>query len=274
VRPALAQHVAANALALEAGALRALAERWGRKPVMLAAGLLFSLSIPVIALADGYLPLLLGRLLQGISGGLIGVVVPLYLAESLPAAVRGRGTALFQLLLTIGLVLAAAIGLLVAHQVAQAAHDTPGALQAVKDAAWRRIFWLSLAPGILFSLGVLWLAESPRWLLARGRTADALKALRRTRPEGDAHAELAAIGADGGGPQGIRESERGSLLRRRYVLPFLLACLILACNQATGINSVLAYAVTILDQGGLSGTMGNLGDFALKVLNALMTVVP
>jgi MFS family permease len=249
----------------------ALAEQWGRKPVMLAAGLLFSLSIPVIALADGYLPLLLGRLLQGVSGGLIGVVVPLYLAESLPAAVRGRGTALFQLLLTIGLVLAAAIGLLVAHQVAQAAREAPEALQAVQDAAWRRIFWLSLAPGILFSLGVLWLAESPRWLLARGRRPDALAALRRTRPEAEAHAELAAIGAAEGG--GEHADGGGGLLRRRYVLPFLLACLILACNQATGINSVLAYAVTILDQGGLSGTMGNVGDVALKVLNALMTVV-
>ncbi|HEX8603915.1 MAG TPA: MFS transporter [Pseudoduganella sp.] len=255
----------------------ALAEKWGRKPVMLAAGVLFSLSIPVIALADGYLPLLLGRLLQGISGGLIGVVVPLYLAESLPAAVRGRGTALFQLLLTIGLVLAAAIGLLVAHQVAQAAqaaHNAPAALQAVQDAAWRRIFWLSLTPGILFSLGVLSLAESPRWLLARGHAAQALLALRRTRSETEARAELAAIGGTaGGGRDRDSAGERGSLLQRRYVLPFLLACLILACNQATGINSVLAYAVTILDQGGLSGTMGNLGDFALKLLNALMTVV-
>jgi MFS family permease len=251
----------------------ALAEAWGRKKIMFISGLLFSLSIPVIALADGYVPLLLGRLLQGVSGGLIGVVVPLYLAESLPAAVRGRGTAIFQLLLTIGLVLAAAIGLLVAHQVGQAAHDAPAALQAVQDAAWRRIFWLSLAPGLLFTAGVVWLAESPRWLLARGRAADALQALRRTRPAAEADAELAAIDGSGESGTGGEGGAGDSLLQRRYVLPFLLACLILACNQATGINSVLAYAVTILDQGGLSGSMGNVGDFALKLLNALMTVL-
>ncbi|MHA4870597.1 MFS transporter [Duganella sp. PWIR1] len=252
----------------------AMAEACGRKRVMLLAGLLFSLSIPIIALADGYMPLLLGRLLQGVSGGLIGVVVPLYLAECLPAAVRGRGTAIFQLLLTIGLVLAAAIGLLVAHQVEQAARETPAALQAVQDAAWRRIFWLSLAPGLLFSAGVLWLAESPRWLLARGRAAEALLALRRTRHEAEAQAELAAIaGTDDSNSGSTRAADSGSLLQRRYVLPFLLACLILACNQATGINSVLAYAVTILDQGGLSGSMSNVGDFALKLLNALMTVL-
>jgi MFS family permease len=267
----------------------ALADAWGRKRVMLLAGLLFSVSIPVIALADGYVPLLLGRLLQGVSGGLIGVVVPLYLAESLPAAVRGRGTALFQLLLTIGLVLAAAIGLLVAHQVDQAAHGAPATLQAVQDAAWRRIFWLSLTPGLLLCAGVLGLAESPRWLLRQGRRDAALAALRRTRTEQDAGAEMTTIsqehevtpGKRGMGgtlgttaqPQAQGARDQGPLLQRRYVLPFLLACLILACNQATGINSVLAYAVNILDQGGLSGATGNLGDFALKLLNALMTVL-
>ncbi|MDR2697669.1 MAG: MFS transporter, partial [Holophagales bacterium] len=57
-----------------------LADLFGRKSIMILSGLLFTLSIPVIALASGYTPLLYGRLLQGVSGGLIGVVVPLYLA--------------------------------------------------------------------------------------------------------------------------------------------------------------------------------------------------
>ena len=248
----------------------ALAEWMGRKRLMFVSGLLFSLSIPIIALADDYVALLLGRLLQGVSGGLIGVVVPLYLAESLPAGVRGRGTGIFQLLLTVGLVLAAAIGLLVAREVELAASHAPATLQAVQDAAWRRIFWLSLPPGVLFTVGVLLLAESPRWLLARGRHAQALAALQRTRSGDAAQAELEAIGADHGA---AAQGDGGSLLQRRYVLPFLLACLILACNQATGMNSVLAYAVTIFDAGGLSGSTANIGDFALKLVNALMTVL-
>ncbi|WP_395407670.1 MFS transporter [Pseudoduganella sp. UC29_106] len=248
----------------------ALADFLGRKRLMLLAGALFSLSIPLIALADGYLPLLFGRLLQGVSGGLIGVVVPLYLAECLPAAVRGRGTAMFQLLLTIGLVLAAAIGLFVAREVDEVARHAPTTLPAVQDAAWRRIFWLSLAPGLLFTAGAAFLAESPRWLLARGRTHDAIHALRRTRPADDARRELAAIASE---QAPGTSAARGSLLQRHYVLPFLLACLILACNQATGINSVLAYAVTILDQGGLAGSLANAGDFALKLVNALMTIL-
>lgn len=84
-----------------------IADLIGRRGAMLLAGLLFTASIPIMALASGYTPLLLGRLLQGISGGLIGVVIPLYLAEVLSPERRGRGAAMFQLLLTVGLVLAA-----------------------------------------------------------------------------------------------------------------------------------------------------------------------
>src|SRR4029077_20922631 len=76
-----------------------LADWMGRKSLMAVSGIMFVISIPMIALAHGYGPLVSGRLLQGISGGLIGVVVPLYLAECLTAANRGKGTGIFQWLL-------------------------------------------------------------------------------------------------------------------------------------------------------------------------------
>src|SRR6202521_5419857 len=78
----------------------ALADWIGRKPLMMLSGLLFVCSIPIIALSHAYGSLVLGRLLQGMSGGLIGVVVPLYLAECLSATNRGKGTAIFPWLLT------------------------------------------------------------------------------------------------------------------------------------------------------------------------------
>ena len=82
-----------------------IADAIGRKPLMILSGAVFVLSIPVIALSQGYYPLFFGRLFQGISGGFIGVVVPLYLAECLPASTRGKGTGVFQWLLTLGIVL-------------------------------------------------------------------------------------------------------------------------------------------------------------------------
>src|ERR1700710_688849 len=94
-----------------------LADWLGRKPLMALSGLTFVVSIPMIALAHGYGPLFFGRLLQGVSGGLIGVVVPLYLAECLPASNRGKGTAIFQWLLTLGIVSAAVIGIYYSYRV-------------------------------------------------------------------------------------------------------------------------------------------------------------
>jgi MFS family permease len=261
----------------------ALADILGRRWVMFLAGALFSASIPLIALADGYTPLLLGRLLQGISGGLIGVVVPLYLAECLPAQQRGRGAALFQLLLTIGLVAAALIGLLQAQTVetaTQAAQALPeagriAAIFTAKDHAWRSIFWVCLAPGLVFTVGALLLAESPRWLARRGRVEQARQSLLRTRLPAAADLELREMldTPENAAKASGHARAKDPLLSRRYVLPFLLACLILACTQATGINSILAYVVNILNQAGLSGASANMADVLLKVLNAVMTVV-
>lgn len=263
--------------ALFAGALSDLI---GRRSVMFLSGALFTASIPIMALASGYWPLLLGRLLQGVSGGLIGVAVPLYLAEVLSPERRGRGMAMFQLLLTIGLVVAAVIGLYQAHVVDAATEsvrqladaEQQRILYEVKDHAWRTIFWSCLLPGLVFTAGSLLLSESPRWLARRGRTAQARTALQRTLPAAQVESTLqlmqAQTDADNSGAQ-----DRDSLLSRRYVRPFLLACIILACTQATGMNSILAYVVNILNHAGLPGAVANWGDVTVKVVNALMTVV-
>ncbi len=257
-----------------------VADLVGRRGAMLLAGVLFTASIPVMALASGYWPLLLGRLLQGVSGGLIGVVVPLYLAEVLSPERRGRGAAMFQLLLTIGLLLAALIGLYHAHAVdaaATAAQHLPGAEQRrvlfeAQDHAWRTIFWTCLLPGLVFTCGVLLLSESPRWLARRGRIDHARAALQRTVAASEVETTLARMQASLQ-PVATGTRERDRLLSRRYVWPFLLACVVLAFTQATGINSVLAYAVNILQQAGLPGAVANGADVAIKLLNAVMTVV-
>src|SRR5438045_5036840 len=89
-----------------------LADWIGRRLLMAVSGVMFVISIPMIALAYGYGPLVFGRLLQGVSAGLLGGVVPLYLAECLTASSRGKGTGVFQLLLTAWLATAALTGLL------------------------------------------------------------------------------------------------------------------------------------------------------------------
>jgi len=253
-----------------------LADWLGRKKMMALSGILFVASIPMIALAHGYGPLVLGRLLQGVSAGLIGVVVPLYLAECLGAADRGKGTGIFQWLLTLGIVAAAIIGYYFSLQVdaIEKLHDADK-LFAFKDAAWRGIFWVSLPPGILFVMGSFIVAESPRWLCRRGQADAARTALLRSRTESQAEIELkemvetiAAEKAQSASGTNIKES----LFSRRYVIPFVMACVILACNQATGVNSIIGYNATILIQAGLSDKQAHFGYVILTLVNFLVTM--
>ena len=253
-----------------------LADLLGRKTMMIFSGVLFVLSVPVIALSHSYGGLIFGRLLQGISGGLIGVIIPLYLAECLSASSRGKGTGVFQWLLTLGIVAAAVIGYYWSGRVDEVTKlGDAQKLFAYKDAAWRGIFWVSLPPGILFVIGSFMVAESPRWLFRKGRKDAARAALLRSRSEAQAEIELRemeeiAAAEKAGTNAAGKHSE--SLLQRKYILPFVLACIILACNQATGVNSIIGYNATILIQAGLSDKQAHLGYVVLTVVNFLMTI--
>jgi SP family myo-inositol transporter-like MFS transporter 13 len=253
-----------------------VADWMGRKPLMILSGLAFAISIPVIALSQGYAPLFFGRLLQGVSAGFIGVVVPLYLAECLAASSRGKGTGIFQWLLTLGIVAAALVGIYYSYRVAAVAQGADAtALFAFKDKAWRRIFWVSLPPGALFVIGSFFVTESPRWLFRKGRADRAHAALLRSRTAEQAtielhEMELSAAGAASDEGQRIAND---SLLQRKYVLPFLLACVILFCNTATGINSVIGFNTSILLQSGLSDVQAHWGYVLFTTVNFLMTVV-
>src|SRR6204780_4985286 len=148
-------------------------------------------------------------------------------------------------------------------------------LLAFKDTAWRSIFWVSLPPGILFVIGSLMVAESPRWLFRGGKRDAAYAALLRSRGTEQADLELAemehaAAAEKAQTSAGTKVKE--SLLRRKYVIPFVLACVILACNQATGINSIIGYNTNILLQSGLSDVQAHWGYVLFTIVNFLVTI--
>ncbi len=269
-----------------------LSEWFGRKLIIIASAFCFFISIPVICasgLFDGgnFILLTCGRVLQGASAGLVGVVVPMYLAECLDSESRGKGTGMFQLLLTIGLAFAAIIGLIVTWWVGDSDKiiEAAGGIANVSAdqihswiTAWQTIFWCSAIPGFILFLGAFGLKESPRWLYKRGRKEEALASLAANNGEEKAkeildemvqadqaaEAEKAAIAAAAKGD---------TLFQRKYVYPFLLAVVILACNQTTGINSVLNYTVTIFKETGMEGVFANFSDLAIKLVNVVMTIV-
>ena len=226
-----------------------LCDRFGRKRMISGSAALFLLAVPVVCFSGESLSVMLvGRVLQGMSAGYMAVVMPMYLAESLPPEIRGRGTGIFQLFLGIGLVSAALAGIVISavYGAADAAADVVS--DQSKSIAWRVNFWWSMAPVSLLFVSSLFIRESPVWLKMKGVA------------KRDAAASAATV-------------EGGTLLRRKYVIPFVLAVLVLTFNKTIGMGSIIAYAVTLFQKAGLSGTLGNVGDLALKVVNLVMTMV-
>ena len=294
-----------------------LSEWLGRKAIIIASAFCFFISIPVICLSglfDGgnFALLTVGRTLQGASAGLVGVVVPMYLAECLDSNSRGKGTGMFQLLLVIGLAFAAVIGLVVtgwvgdsdkilkpfideaaAKAVAAGTIADPSkfevTLELIKGwvsveqfggwtTAWQTIFLCSSVPGLILFLGAFRLKESPRWLYKKGRTEEALASLAANNGEEKAKEILAEMIATDKAAEAekaaIAAAAKGdTLFQKKYIYPFCLAVVILACNQTTGINSVLNYTVDIFKATGMEGVLANFSDLAIKLVNVAMTIV-
>jgi SP family myo-inositol transporter-like MFS transporter 13 len=235
-----------------------LADLLGRKKMMFAGGLMFVVSILLIFVSSGYSTLLIGRILMGLSGGVICVVVPLFMAECLPTAYRGRGTSAFQLLLTLGLVLATVISKHFAgvhEEAVTAAAGNADLIFKADDAAWRSIFLTACVPGMLFSALALIASESPRWLFRRNRESEAARILGFTLPREQVELEITEMRERGGDSRQNASGEKsaaGSLFQRRYVIPFLISCIVLACTQATGINTIIPFAAKILQGAGLT----------------------
>lgn len=237
----------------------ALAERFGRRPVILLAAAAFTLSVPIICLSGGcFAVMMVGRLVQGASQGLISVVMPMYLAETLPADVRGKGTGFFHFMLSIGLVGVALLGFAIAAWTGDAAAPESVVPLLAKARAWRLNFWIAGVPGILLFFGGLRLKESPYWL---GRRAARLDSSSEQGEDVDGRARTPAA------------PPTDSIWQRKYMVPFVIAFIVLVCTQATGINALMNYSVSILSDVGLSGRLANAADTVIKVVNLVMTLL-
>ena len=254
-----------------------VAERFGRVAAIRLAAAVFTLAVPVICLSDGCFALMYaGRILQGIGCGLACVAGPLYLAECMSAEKRGRGAGMFQLVIMVGLLVAALVGLAVAALFGAA--TDPSVAASAKTVAWKAIFWSSAGPGGFLFAGSFLLKESPRWLSRRGRRDEALAALRAGNPDDEARAVLDELVASEDAERKEKEvraaARKGdTVFRRRYMVPVALSIAVAVCVQASGINSVLNYSVVIMDRAGLAGIWANWADAAIKAASFLMTLV-
>ena len=236
-----------------------LADWLGRKRMIVISAAMFLVAIPIVSLSLGsFYVLYAGRVLQGMSAGYMAVVMPMYLAETLPADIRGRGTGVFQFCLGFGLVVAAGAGCLVATWYG--ASDTANAAERV--AAWGANFWWTMIPVAVLFFGSLRLPESPVWLEKSVKCKVENVKLKR----------LEKLEQDDLNSSSPNSSTFSSLLSRRYVVPFLLACLVLTFNKTTGMSSFTSYLVSILHSAGFEGIYANWGQLAVKLTNMLVTI--
>lgn len=182
-------NVASVLLGCAVGALAAgpLADRYGRKPVMLLTALVFAISSWGSGAADSATAFIWYRVIGGLGIGAASVLAPAYISEVAPAAWRGRLATLQQLAIVLGLFAAFVSNYL----IAQAA----GSAQAnfwLEIPAWRWMFWMELLPSVLFLLGVFLIPESPRYLVARGQVDKARQVFARISPSEVAQ-QIAAV---------------------------------------------------------------------------------
>ena len=254
-----------------------LTEKLGRKLMMLVSAATAALACLPICLFEGSYPMFfLGRAMQGVAAGFIGVVVPMYLAECLDANSRGKGAGMFQLLDFIGITFCSIVGLVVVHTIGAADDATVSAAQ--KSFAWKTIFWSSAAPAVLFFLGALGLKESPRWLYRRGRKDDALQALAANNGEAKAKEILdemiANDEAEAAEKAALAAAAKGdTVFQRKYILPFCVSLAVLICNQAIGFNAIQYFSIPMFMKAGLSQTTANTANFIVWLVPIPITAL-
>ena len=256
--PALQGLVAGIALVGAAGGAAVaggLSDRFGRRLVILATGLVFIAGALISALAPSLSILLVGRVIVGVGIGVASMLTPLYLAETAPARSRGALVSLNQLAITCGILVSYLIGYAFAA----------GGL-------WRWMMALGAVPGAILAIGMLVLPETPRWLAGHGRLEEAKAVLRRLRGTGDIEAEFSELRTD------LRREGRlpgwQELLSPTVRTPLIIGVGLAIFQQVTGINTVIYFAPTIFQSAGLSSASSAiLATAGVGVVNVAMTVV-
>ena len=231
------------------------ADLFGRRRVLLVTAAIFGIGALASAMAPSPAILIVSRVILGLAIGLASTNVPVYLSEVAPSHARGWVVSLFQLAVTIGIVVA---------------YLTDYGFARMEG--WRWMLGLAVAPAVVFGAGMFFLPETPRWLIRGGQHDVAHRVLARIRDVADVDLEVAEIKAS---LAKQTESGRWADLLSPQVRPALIVGLGLAIfQQITGINTVIYYAPKILQAAGFNSASGAiLATVGVGVVNVGMTIL-
>ncbi|MFZ1807900.1 MAG: sugar porter family MFS transporter [Cyclobacteriaceae bacterium] len=230
-----------------------LADRFGRRRVIIATATLFVGGAIVTALSPTFTLLIAGRIIVGAAIGVASFTTPLYISEVSPVKIRGRLVSINQVALTSGIV--------ISYLVDYALVDIQG---------WRWMFGLAAVPAAILAVGMFWLPESPRWLMSKNLIDSARTVLERIRRTKDVGTELKDIQSSLAVQSGGWRDLFTPIVRPALIVGVGLAIL----QQITGINTVIYYAPMIFEfTGAKSASASILATIGVGVVNVAMTVV-
>lgn len=251
-----------------------LTDRFGRKRLLIAAGLMFTVSAVWTALAGSFDGYTIARIIGGVGIGLASNLSPMYIAEITPAAYRGKFVSINQLTIVIGVLAAQIVNLLLArsHPLLPDA-STADILQGWHGQyGWRWMFGAEAIPAFSFFVLMFVIPESPRWLVKYGKTARAQAILTRVGGSEYARQEVANIQATLAGEE-VRNVRYRDLLKPKLVKIIALGIFLAVFQQWCGINSIFNYAQEIFSAAGYSISRMMFNIVITGIVNLLFTFV-
>lgn len=235
-----------------AGFSGTLSDKIGRRKVVQMIAIIFAAGAVGAALSVNAGMLILFRIVIGLAVGGSTALVPVYLSEMAPTQIRGALASLNQLMIT--------IGILIAYVINFAFSSSEG---------WRWMLGLAAIPAVIMLIGVIFMPESPRWLIKNNREDEARKVMRFTRNENEIESEIKEIKKT----EEMEESS-SSILSSSWMRPMLIAGIGLAIfQQVIGINAIIYYAPTIFTKAGMEASSSILGTVGIGTVNVFMTLV-
>ena len=236
-----------------------LTDRLGRRKVILASAVIFAVGAVWSGIAADAWNLVLARLFLGVAIGVSSFAVPLYIAEISPTKVRGTLVSMFQLMVTIGVLVSYLSDLYFADESDMT--------------CWRPMFYVGVIPACILLIGMFFMPETPRWLMSQGRHDESIRILNRI--EGEAQAKISFRQMQ----EEIKRSEAEKSGWRELLQPWLRTPLIICIGimffqQFVGINTVIYYSPKIFLMAGFDGTVAAIwASVGVGLVNVIFTVV-
>lgn len=226
-----------------------LSDRFGRKRLLIAAALLFTVTSLGNAVAGSFTVFITWRMLGGIAIGLASNLSPMYIAEVAPAQIRGKLVAINQLTIVVGILLAQYINWFLVRKLPQGATDEFIRNSWFGQQGWRWMFGITAAPALLFFLGMLFVPESPRWLAKNGNPQIARGILSKIGGEDYAQAAVREIESTLARDE-IQRVRFADLFEPAMFKVLTLGVVLAVFQQWCGINTIFNYAEEIFREAG------------------------